>query len=105
MTIAGKRLIKAAKEASAIARGEIKPARSHIPADVDVRAIRLGTKLSQEEFAAEFGFSINQVRDWEQRRVRPTGASRAYLIIIKSNADVVRELLKKAVVSMRRKAA
>jgi putative transcriptional regulator len=106
MTTAGKRLIKAAKEAAAIARGEKKPARLHVPADVDVKKIRLGLKLSQEEFASEFGFTINQIRDWEQGRVRPTGASRAYLIVIDSDPDAIRAILKSGMrKSIRRKAA
>ena len=96
MSNVGKRLIKAAREAGAIARGEIKPARCHVPADVNVRVIRQDLKLSQEEFASEFGFTTNQIRDWEQGRARPTGASRAYLIIIKSDPVTVRALLKNA---------
>jgi putative transcriptional regulator len=105
MSNVGKRLVKAAREAAAIARGEIKPARCHVPADVDVWAIRRDLKLSQEEFASEFGFTTTQIRDWEQGRTRPTGASRAYLIIIKSEPDTVRLLLKNAIKHSRRKAA
>jgi putative transcriptional regulator len=106
MTTAGKRLIKAAQEAAAIARGERKPASIHVPADVDVKAIRQGLKLSQEEFASEFGFTINQIRDWEQGRVRPTGASRAYLIVINSGPDIIRSILKNEMrKTKRRKAA
>jgi putative transcriptional regulator len=96
MTMAGKKLISAAREAAAIARGDAKPARFHVPADVEVRAIRQRLKLSQEEFASEFGFTTTQIRDWEQGRTRPTGASRAYLIIIGSEPKTVRQLLKKA---------
>lgn len=106
MTTAGKRLIKAAQEAAAIARGERKPVRCHVPADVDVRAIRHGLNLSQEEFASEFGFSANQIRDWEQGRTRPTGPSRAYLIVINSDPGVIRSILKTELAkSLRRKAA
>jgi putative transcriptional regulator len=93
MSKAGKRLIAAAKEAAAIARGEKAPARRHVPARIDVRAIRLGLKLSQEEFAAQFGFSLNQIRDWEQERSRPLGGVRAYLTIIASAPERVRQLL------------
>lgn len=83
-------------EALAIARGEKKPARLHIPPEIDVRAIRARTGLSQDDFAAAFGFTINQIREWEQGRARPLGGVRAYLIIIERDPKRVLELLKKA---------
>ena len=93
MTKAGKRLIEAAREAAAIARGDQKPARVHIPADIDVRSIRRKLKLSQDDFASKFGFSVNQIRDWEQGRSRPLGGVRAYLMIIdRAPANVLRLL-------------
>ena len=36
------------------------------PAEIDVRGIRKRLELSQEDFAKEFGFTIHQIRDWEQ---------------------------------------
>lgn len=82
-------------EALAIARGEAKPARLHIPSEIDVRAIRRRTGLSQDDFATAFGFTINQIRDWEQGRARPLGGVRAYLLIIERDARRVLELLQK----------
>ena len=93
MTKAGKRLIGAAKEARAIARGEIEPAGIFVPADVDVKKIRRGIGLSQEGFAAEFCFSVTQVKDWEQGRSRPLDAARAYLMMIEVAPDAVRKLM------------
>jgi putative transcriptional regulator len=63
--------------------------------------------LSQDDFAAEFGFTINQIRDWEQRRTRPLGALRAYLMIIKRNPQAVIDLLRssRVVASRNNKAA
>jgi putative transcriptional regulator len=69
-------------EALAIARGEAKEARLHVPAEIDVRAIRAKTRLSQDAFAWMFGFSIHQIRQWEQGRNRPLGGERAYLMLI-----------------------
>lgn len=83
-------------EALAIARGEKKPARLHVPPEIDVRAIRARTGLSQDDFATAFGFTINQIREWEQGRARPLGGVRAYLIIIERDPKRVLELLKKA---------
>ena len=93
MSNAGKRLIGAAQEALAIATGEIEPAAQFIPADIDVRAIRSATALSQDDFAATFGFSVSQIRDWEQHRSRPIGGVRAYLMIIGMHPDRVLALL------------
>ena len=50
---------------------------------------------SQDDFAAAFGFTINQIRDWEQGRARPLGGVRAYLLIIERDARSVLALLQK----------
>ena len=77
MSKTGSRLTQAAREAAAIARGEMAPARISLSADVDVKAVRQKLALWQE-----FGFSVNQIRDWEQMRARSLGAMRACLMII-----------------------
>jgi putative transcriptional regulator len=94
MSKVGKRLIGAAREAARIARGEAEPARIFVPADIDVKAIRQRLKLTQDDFAAEFGFTVTQIRDWEQGRSRPLGGVRAYLMIIDQDAASVRRILK-----------
>jgi len=93
MTKAGNRLIGAAKEAGAFARGEMEPASIFVPADVDVKKIRRSIGLSQEGFASEFCFSVTQVRDWEQGRSRPLDAARAYLMMIEVAPEAVRRLM------------
>jgi putative transcriptional regulator len=84
------------REALAVARHEVSAARLHVPAEMDVRAIRLKTGMSQEGFAQSFGFTVHQVRQWEQGRNRPTGAMRAYLMTIDRNAETVLMLLREA---------
>lgn len=96
MSAAGKRLIKAAKEARKIARGEVAPAKIYVPAEIEVKAIRAKVGLTQDGFASEFGFTVSQIRDWEQNRYRPLGSDRAYLILIDRNPEVVRSLLREA---------
>jgi putative transcriptional regulator len=76
------RIAEGLQEALAIARGEAEPARIHVPAEMDVRAIRAKTRLSQDAFASVFGFTVHQIRQWEQGRNRPLGAMRAYLMLI-----------------------
>jgi putative transcriptional regulator len=81
-------------EVLAIARGEAKPAKLHIPAEIDVRSIRAKLALSQDDFAALFGFTVNQIKDWEQGRSRPLGGVRAYLMIIDRDPKSVLALLR-----------
>jgi putative transcriptional regulator len=82
------------KEAIAIGRGEAKPAKLFVPPELDVRAIRAKLELSQEDFASTFGFTVHQIRQWEQARSRPLGAVRAYLMIIDRDPKRVLELLR-----------
>jgi putative transcriptional regulator len=63
----------------------------HIPADIDVKAIRARLKMTQEEFAARFGFSINTLRHWEQGRRVPEGPTRAYLLVIDRDPKAVQK--------------
>lgn len=81
------------KEALEIARGERKPAKLHVPQEISVRAIRTKTGMSQDDFAASFGFTVAQIRDWEQNRSRPLGGNRAYLMLIGENPEIVIKML------------
>ena len=91
---ASDKIAEGLNEALAIARGEAKPAKLHVPAEINVAGIRNKLDLSQEDFAAVFGFSVHQIRQWEQGRCRPLGAMRAYLIIIDRDPERVIELLR-----------
>jgi putative transcriptional regulator len=84
-----------AEGAIAIGRGEADPAtyRVHVPAEVDVRAIRRKLGMSQAQFAASFGFGLDAVQNWEQGRRRPEGAARALLKVIEHEPDAVRRAL------------
>jgi putative transcriptional regulator len=94
-------------EALEIARGNAKPTKLYVPAEINVRGIRKKLGLSQDDFAQEFGFTINQIRDWEQGRSRPLDGLRAYLMIIEKNPHAVLNLLRSSAKSARkaRKAA
>lgn len=83
-------------EALAVARGEAEAYKLHVPAEVDVKAIRAKTGLSQKDFASTFGFGFDQLKQWEQGRSRPVQALRAYLLLINSRpaqmVNALREL-------------
>ena len=70
--------------------------RVHVPAKIDVRAIRIGLDMTQDEFAAQFGFSVNTLRHWEQGSRQPEGATRAYLLVIERAPAAVRKALRAA---------
>jgi hypothetical protein len=79
-------ILAGAKEALAYAHGEadLSDYRVHIPDDIDVKAIRKATKLTQEAFAQRYGFNLARLRDLEQR---------AYLLVIQKNPKAVKEAL------------
>jgi putative transcriptional regulator len=88
------RIAEGLDEALAIARGEAQPAQLYIPTEIDVKAIRAKLSVSQVDFAALFGFTANQIKDWEQGRSRPLGGVRAYLMIIERDPSLVLRLLR-----------
>ena len=51
-------------------------------AEVDVRGIREGLGLTQEQFAIRFALDLATVQNWEQGRSQPDRASAAYLRVI-----------------------
>ncbi len=89
MSKAGLRILEGAREALAIARGEALPAKVHIPPEIDTKAVRKRLGLTQDAFAKRYGFTVSQVRDWEQGRFSPTGATRAYLTVITRETEAV----------------
>ena len=86
------------EQALAHARGEadLSQYRVHIPREIDVRAIRGKLGMTQEEFARQFGFSVNTLRHWEQGRRVPEGPTRAYLTVIDRAPKAVQKALKAA---------
>lgn len=58
------------------------------------KIIRRALGLSQEDFAARYHIPLGTLRDWEQGRVEPDRAARAYLMVIAREPETVREALK-----------
>jgi putative transcriptional regulator len=65
----------------------------HVPATIDVKAIRAKLAMTQEEFAGRFGFSVSTLRHWEQGTRQPEGPTRAYLLVIDRAPAAVQEAL------------
>ncbi|MFC4172928.1 helix-turn-helix domain-containing protein [Microvirga sp. GCM10011540] len=91
----GKRLIQAAEEARTIARGEADPStyKVHVPADIDVKAIRQKLGMTQAEFSARYGFPLGTLRDWEQGKGKPDTSARILLLVISREPEAVERAL------------
>ena len=59
----------------------------------DVRAIRRKLRLSQSQFAAQFGFSVRTVQEWEQGRAAPDRPARILLRVIEKSPKAVERAL------------
>ena len=82
------------KEALAKAQGE-GPAdirKIDVP-DLDVKAIRASTGLSQDAFARSVGADEATLRDWEQGRRRPEGNARVLLAMIAGDPHIAHRAL------------
>ncbi len=92
------RLERSLKQAIAYLDGtaDLSRYRVHVPKNIDVRAIRTKLKMTQQEFAAQFGFSINTLRHWEQGKRVPEGPTRAYLLVIDRAPKTVQKALRVA---------
>jgi putative transcriptional regulator len=78
----GQDLTAAMEEALAMAEGRAKPARVHVIAVPDVRAIREGLGLSQQAFADAYKIPLATLKGWEQGRRSPDATASAYLNVI-----------------------
>ena len=67
--------------------------RVHVPETVEVRKIRARLGLSQQAFAATYGFALSAVRDWEQGRRRPERSARILLKIVQKEPEAVTRAL------------
>ena len=76
-------------EAVAHAKGRKVAVKTYKPEMVDVSALRQGLGMTQEQFAARFGFSVATLRHWERGDRTPQGASLVLLNVIKRAPDVV----------------
>ena len=93
MSKAGDSILRGARQALAYAHGERKGFVAHVPATVDVKAIRRKLGLSQREFASRYGFRVDALQNWEQGRRRPDVTARALLRVIEREPELVRRAL------------
>ena len=92
----GVKLLRSAQQARDWVNG--KPCRvrvTYMPVpQVDVRRLRAKMRLSQTQFAARFGFSLDSIQNWEQGHRKPEGPARILLAVIAKNPKAVEEALR-----------
>jgi len=87
-------LVESVREGGAILRGETEPSRSFEVEVPDVQAIRDSYKLSQSEFAALLGISVDTLQNWEQGRRTPAGPARVLLQVAARHPEAVWDVVK-----------
>ena len=94
-TAVGAKLLRSAQQARAWAQGKPSAVRvTHVPAPrVDVQELRVRMGLSQTQFAAKFGFSLDSIQSWEQGHRQPDGPARTLLVVISKNPKAVEKAL------------
>lgn len=77
------------QEAIAHASGTSEAVRVYRPRTVDVKALRNRVAMTQEQFAARFGFSVATLRHWERGDRSPQGPALVLLNVIDKNPAAV----------------
>ena len=77
------------QEAIAHTQGKAVEVRTYRPQAVDVKALRQRVAMTQEQFAARFGFSVATLRHWERGDRSPQGPALVLLNVIDRNPAAV----------------
>jgi len=86
-------LMTGLEEVDAFLAGQTAGYKVSVPAEVDVKSIRKGLKMTQSRFSDTFGFSLDAVKHWEGGRRTPESSARAFLTVIARNPCAVIEAL------------
>lgn len=80
-------------EAIAHAKGRNAGVKLYEPHQVNVSGLRERLGLTQEQFAARFGFSVATLRHWERGDRTPNGPALVLLNVIEKNPRAVMQAL------------
>lgn len=83
-------------EAVGHAKGKKTGVVEYRPQPLDVAALRGSLMLTQEQFAARFGFSVATLRHWERGDRKPRGAALVLLNVIAKQPKAVMRALESA---------
>jgi putative transcriptional regulator len=90
-------LVASVREGGAILRGEAAPSRQFVVEKLDVKNIREGYRLSQEQFARLLGISVKTLRNWEQGQRTPEGPARVRLQVVARHPEAVWDVVRPSV--------
>jgi putative transcriptional regulator len=83
------RWLRQRRRARLVRLGLLRPGRPGDAEEIDVRAIRAATGLSQVRFAELLAIEVSTLRNWEQGRREPTGPARALLRALRKDPVAV----------------
>ena len=86
-------LVDSVREGRAILRGETQASRAFTIPPPDIKNIRNGFGLTQEQFAAMLGISVRTLRNWEQGRRVPEGPARVLLQVAARHPEAVLDVV------------
>ena len=86
-------LVASVREGGSILRGEAPASRTFTILPPDVKSIRDGFGLTQEQFAALLGISVRTLRNWEQGRRVPEGSARVLLQVAAKHPEAVLDVV------------
>jgi len=100
-------LARGLDHAERIGRGEAhgRPVVWSPPDEVDVAAIRAAQGLTQEQFAAKWGFSLSGLKKWEGKIRQPEAPIRTLLVLIEREPETVERILSSRAKTRQRAAA
>lgn len=90
-------LVSSVKEGGAILKGEKPPSRSFTVEGIDIKKIRKGFGLSQNQFASLLGISVGTLRNWEQGRRSPEGPARVLLQVAAKHPEAVWDVVRQSI--------
>jgi putative transcriptional regulator len=86
-------LVASIREGGAILRGDQPASRMFTIQALEIREIRDGFGLTQDQFAALLGISVRTLRNWEQGRRVPEGPARVLLQVAAKHPEAVLEVV------------
>jgi putative transcriptional regulator len=86
-------LVASVREGGSILRGAAPVSRTFTILPPDVKSIRDGFGLTQEQFAALLGISVRTLRNWEQGRRVPEGSARVLLKVAAKHPEAVLDVV------------
>ena len=87
-------LVDSIRESGAIRRGRQSPSRAFVADGPNIKRIRTGYDLSQDQFAAMLGISLGTLRNWEQGRRTPEGPARVLLQVAASHPEAILDVVR-----------